>query len=234
MWSVRSRGPAHVVAHRCLELQRAARPRGFAARLFGLDPLHPDAVAAYRGALRELRVGGILAQLGPGWRVLHALPQDEPGREIDHLVIGPAGVFTVTSAPAAATAEARAASRLLTRASGSPVVAQPIVAVLDARGGAVPSSETVVVGAHRLVRHLRSLPTRLAPDLVATVARAAEELTTWRPFDAAVMQHTDPAGAFAALRDEVDRARERRTIWRIALVAAVALTVFGEASLLFS
>ena len=81
-WTLRSRGPAHAVSHRCLELQRRARPRGRLARLLGVDPLHPDAVGAYREALGERRIGGLLAQLGAGWRVLHAVPYKGKDEEI--------------------------------------------------------------------------------------------------------------------------------------------------------
>jgi hypothetical protein len=235
MWSLRSRGPAHTASLRVLDVQRAAGPRGFLARLFGADPLHPDAVGSYRGALGELRVGRMLRDLGPEWRVLHALPHGEDS-DIDHLVIGPAGVFSVTSRLAGAEGDARAASRVLTRASGAPVVATPVVAVLDTASirTADPAQPVALVAAHRLVRHLRDLPIVYGPDLVATLARAAEDWTAWRPFAAEPPRHRDPVDAFEQLREEIQHAHERRTIWRNATVAGVLVTFFGVASALFS
>jgi hypothetical protein len=255
-WSLRSRGPAHVVSHKCLAVQRAARPRHFLGRLFGLDPLHPDAVDWYRGAIGELRVGRALQALGPGWRVLHAVPHGDA--DIDHLAIGPAGVFTITARNhpgrrvwvggqalfvdgrrttdiRSAMRDARAASRTLTRVTGTVIVADPIVAVVDPaqiRHGD-ETEPVAVVNARSLVEHLRGLPAVLAPDLVASVARVAEEWTTWHPFgiDGG---HIDPDDDFDGLRYEVDRARERRAIWRLAAVAGIAITTFGVASALFA
>lgn len=211
-WSLRSRGPAHAVSHRCLERQREARPRGAFARLLGVDPLHPDAADDYRTALGERRVGGVLGELGDGWRVLHAVPYGDTD-DIDHLVIGPPGVFAVTSSAAAAQHDARSASRMLTRAMGSRVVAEPVVA----------SPHDV----HGLVERLRGLPARLEADLVATITRAAEEWTTWRPFGVDLPVHTDPDHAFDRLRIEVERARRRRLTWTFAGFAAVPIAVFA-------
>jgi hypothetical protein len=52
------------------------------------------------GAEGEELVGAQLARLtarDPRWRVLHAVPVGDKGADIDHLVIGPAGVFTLNS-----------------------------------------------------------------------------------------------------------------------------------------
>jgi hypothetical protein len=196
-------------------LQRRARSRGRLARILGFDPLHPDAVDAYRGALGERQMGGLLAGLGAGWRVLHAVPYGEFD-EIDHLVIGPPGVFAVTSTAAAAHPDARSASRLLTRAIGRRVVAEPLVAT--------------VADAQRAISALRRRPAQLEADLVARIARAAEEWTTWRPFGVDLPSHTDPDAAFERLHVEVVRARRARLLWGLASVTLVALALFGTAS----
>lgn len=252
-WSLRPRGPAHEVSRRCLELQRGARPRGMLGRLFGQDPLHPDAVAAYRGALGQLRVGRLLGDLGPGWTVLHGVPVGDA--DIDHLVIGPGGVFAIDArhhvgrhlraagdilfvdgAPTAVLPAARhlaqAASRTLSRALAFPVHATPLVASVAPRslrhGGA--RGEVDVVRARALVAHLRARATGLGPELAAAIARAAEELTTWRPLGDDVSAPLDPGRAFALLRAEVDRARARRMFWRVAASVALALLAVGTAS----
>jgi Nuclease-related domain. len=232
-WTLRSRGPAHAASHRCLALQRRARPRGPLARLFGVSPLHPDAVAWFRGALAERRVGRVLGRLGDGWRVLHAVPYGEDGGDIDHLVIGPAGVFTINAAAHAPAAvdEARAASRFLSRATGATVDATPLVALVSSAAPAPAAlGAPVAVPASRLVRYLSSRPTRLAPDVVAIVTRAAEEWTTWRPFGVDLPVHTDPDAAFARLHADVVGARVVRAAWGALALAAVVVALVASAS----
>lgn len=235
-WSLRSRGPAHVVSHRCLDAQRAARPRSVADRVFGVDPLHPDAVPWYRSALVERRVGRLLAGLGDAWRVLHSVPHDT--RDIDHLVIGPPGVVTVsTGGVVAAELEARTVLRVLARATGIAVTVTPIV-VADAAPRpphdmvAPLRPSTPLVELRRLVPHLRSLPATLEPDAIATIARAAEEWTTWRPFGVDERHH-DPDVAFERLHTSVVGARRRRTAWAIAGILILTAPGFALASGLF-
>jgi hypothetical protein len=259
MWSLRSRGPAHAVIHRCLDAQRTAPPRGRLWRTFGGDPVQPAAAKWYHEAIGELRVAEVLGQLGEGWHVVHAVPHSSADAEIDHVLVGPPGVLTLavehragrriqvsgsvlyvdghrTAALPAVDHQARLVSRVLSRAVGIPVVATPLVVVVDAvriTRGAL-RSPAAVVDARELVAHLRAQPTRLPADLVRTIARAAEEWTTWRPFGHDAMTHRDPGHAFAQLRDEVARARGRRRLWGVAGVAALAVTAFGAASGLFS
>ena len=56
-----------------------------------------DSVAWFLGAKGERVVGSILDTLPPEWTVLHALPQGARNSSIDHLVVGPGGVFTITT-----------------------------------------------------------------------------------------------------------------------------------------
>jgi hypothetical protein len=66
-------------------------------RFFGADPLTQDNHPWYKGALGEIAVGGVLARLGTEWMVLHAVPVGAGSSDIDHVLIGPAGVFTVNT-----------------------------------------------------------------------------------------------------------------------------------------
>lgn len=62
--------------------------------------VHTDERAWRIGADGEEAVGNQLDKLAgkdPRWRVLHAVPVGERGSDIDHLVIGPAGVFTINT-----------------------------------------------------------------------------------------------------------------------------------------
>lgn len=49
------------------------------------------------GYVGEAQVGRELELLGPEWRILHGVPVGTRGSDIDHVVIGPAGVFTVNT-----------------------------------------------------------------------------------------------------------------------------------------
>ena len=65
---------------------------------------HPDTVIIddeargwYWGVLGERRVADILSMFGEGWASLHSIPVGTGSSDIDHLVIGPAGVFTINT-----------------------------------------------------------------------------------------------------------------------------------------
>lgn len=78
------------------EAQLAAHPiRSRLARLFDAKT---DERAWRVGAEGEESVGRRLDKLvSRGWRVLHSIPVGERGSDIDHLLIGPGGVWTVNT-----------------------------------------------------------------------------------------------------------------------------------------
>ena len=157
----------------------------------------PDAVAWRRGAAGERRTARLLDPLERhGWAVLHDLAVPGSRANIDHLVIGPGGVFVIDSKqyrsrlqldgsgrlwhgryPLAPTLRAvefeadRAAQVLV----DPDVVVVPIVAV---HGAPVPWGKVVmngvpVVAARRLPSMLRQLPAVLGPERVAGLANEA-------------------------------------------------------------
>lgn len=80
-----------------LALKQAAPVRTFVARVLGV---HTDERAWRIGADGEEKVAARLAKLAkkdPRWTFLHAIPVGENGSDIDHLVVGPGGVFTLNS-----------------------------------------------------------------------------------------------------------------------------------------
>jgi hypothetical protein len=153
-----------------------------------------DAVAWRRGAVGERRTARLLGQLErQGWVVLHDLAVPGSQTNIDHLVIGPGGVFVIDSkqyrgrlqldpsgrlwhgryplAPAlgAVSFEADQAAQVLTDPD---VVVRPIVAV---HGVQVPWGKLVIAGvpvvpARRLPSRLRALPAVLGSERIAAVA----------------------------------------------------------------
>jgi hypothetical protein len=156
----------------------------------------PETRAWRRGAVGERRTARLLARLERhGWAVLHDLAVPGSRANIDHLVIGPGGVFVVDSklysgklhlAPGgslwhgrypmgpvlrAVRFEADQAAQVL--APGVEVV--PLVAV---HGAQVPWGKLVadgvpVVAARRLPELLRHLPAVLGPERVAGLANQA-------------------------------------------------------------
>jgi hypothetical protein len=156
-----------------------------------------DAVAWRRGVAGERRTARLLAALGrQGWAVLHDLAVPGSVANIDHLVIGPGGVFVIDSkqyrgqlrlhpsgklwhgrhplAPTlhAVSWEADQAAQVLPD-PGMAVV--PIVAVHGAQvpWGKVVTDGVPVLSARRLPSMLRQLPVVLGPERVAWLADQA-------------------------------------------------------------
>gem|GEM_PF-583342 len=157
----------------------------------------PDAVAWRRGAAGERRTARLLGPLErQGWAVLHDLAVPGSQANIDHLVIGPGGVFVVDSKQYRGRLQLDPSGRLwhgryplgptlravdfeadqTARVLPDPGVAVvPIVAV---HGAQVPWDKVVtdgvpVVAARRLPSLLRALPAVLGPERVAWLADQA-------------------------------------------------------------
>ena len=157
----------------------------------------PEAVAWRRGAVGERRTAHLLAPLERhGWAVLHDLAVPGSQANLDHLVIGPGGVFVIDSkqyrgrlqldpsgrlwhgryplAPAlgAVSFEADQAAQVLPDPG---VAVVPIIAVHGAQApwGKVVNDGVPVVSARRLPSMLRALPAVLGPERVAWLADQA-------------------------------------------------------------
>ena len=157
----------------------------------------PDASAWQRGAAGERRTARLLDPLARhGWVVLHDLAIPGSRANLDHLVIGPGGVFVIDSKqyrgrlqldptgrlwhgryPLAATLravsfEADQAAQVLPDPG---VAVVPIVAVHGAQvpWGKVVTNGVPVVAARRLPSMLRALPLVLGPERVAALADQA-------------------------------------------------------------
>jgi hypothetical protein len=173
---------------------------GLAAVVAGLGlrfRASPDAVAWRRGAAGERRTAHLLGPLGRhGWVVLHDLAVPGSRANLDHLAIGPGGVFVIDSkqyrgrlqldrsgrlwhgryplAPIlhAVSFEADQAARVLPDPG---VAVVPIVAIHGAQvpWGKVVTDGVPVVPARRLPSMLRQLPAVLGPERVATLADQA-------------------------------------------------------------
>jgi len=158
------------------------------------------------GAAGEQRVGAALSVLTrrePLWQALHSIPAGSRGSDIDHVVMGPGGVYTLNTKhhrrrrvwvggdvvllggqyqPYVRNSrhEAARASRLLSAACGFPVPVRGLVVVVGAhlRVKAQPA-DVVVLDERGLGRWLREQPVRLDTAALSHVYAAARRASTW-------------------------------------------------------
>lgn len=197
--------PGAAARARARALRDAAPVRTFFARLVNLRT--PE--RAWRiGADGEERVAAQLARLvdlDPRWRVLHAVPVGEAGADIDHLVIGPGGIFTLNTKhhPGAALwvggdtfmvngqrqpyvrksrYEAGRAARLLMAAAGLPLRVDGIIVPVGARSLTIKTApaDVVVVPRRQLTAWLLNRRGVLDERTLAIVWEAARRSTTWQ------------------------------------------------------
>lgn len=235
--------PAAAVKAELLRVQENARPRSRGARFFGRSPLTTDSRPWYLGALGELDVARRLASLGTDWFVLHSVPVGTRGSDIDHVLIGPAGVFTLNTKHHAggrvwvgsqrlmvngqktdhlrnARYEASRAERLLRTALGEEVAVRAVVVVVGA--GSVTyrdrPADVSVVTAPQLLRWLRKQNPVLEPAEVSRISEAASTDATWSAEPGPVADES----AFAALQQDVEAARRVRMTWGATVVVGTA------------
>ena len=237
------RRPATSVIAECLRVQASVPPNSALQRFFGVSPLGREAEPWFTGALGELDVAQRLGRLGAGWYVLHSVPIGTGASDLDHVVIGPAGVFTIntkhhrgqhvwiggrrilvngqrTDHLRNAKYEAKRTSQLLSLAARALIEVTPIIAVVGARRMTVRERphDVVVLREAELVRWLQRHPETLGPTQVQHVAALVAQPATWRRMpETDVVDHS----AFERLRAAVDRARSRRRGWAFVIVAAV-------------
>lgn len=187
------------------EREAQGRLRHTVARLTGAKT---DERAWRIGADGEEAVASQLAKLGPQWRVLHAVRVGNNGSDIDHVVIGPTGVFTVNAKhhprsniwvggdtflvngqrlPYVRNSrhEASRAARVLTDHAGFPVEAVGVIAVMGAHNGFTikrqPEDGTVVVVPRkRISQVLARLKPRLSAREIDAIYDVARRSSTWR------------------------------------------------------
>lgn len=222
------RRPATSVIAECLRVQATVPENSAVQRFFGVSPLARDAEPWYVGALGELEVARRLAALGPGWYVLHSVPVGTGTSDLDHVVIGPGGVFTIntkhhrgqnvwvgakrilvngqrTDHLRNAAYEAKRTSKLLSGAARMLVDVTPIVAIVGARRMTVRERphDVIVLHDHELVRRLQRHPATLTREQVQHVAAVAARPAAWKRMpETEVVDHT----AFDRLHAAIGRA----------------------------
>ena len=192
--------PGQAAREKALELRQEAPVKAVLARILGAHRTERDFRVAADG---EEEVGRRLGKLGPGWHVIHAVPIGTRGSDIDHVVIGPPGVFTLntknhtgknvwvhersvkvsgqsTDYLRNSRYEAQRSSKLLTAACGFPVGVHPLIVVMAAELTikAQPPDVTVV-GRKQITEWLSNRSALLVADQVEAIYEIARRDTTW-------------------------------------------------------
>jgi hypothetical protein len=175
------------------------------ARVLGV---HTDERAWRIGADGEEKVAAQLARVAkkdPRWRFLHAIPVGDRGSDIDHLIIGPGGIFTVnaknhpkakiwvggntfmvngTKIPYVRNAryEAGRAAKLLTAACGFPVHVEGLIVTVNAEDVTVKTQPdgVHVTWRNNLAKWLLRHCDIHTPETLNAVYEAARRSTSWR------------------------------------------------------
>jgi hypothetical protein len=231
----------------CLSAQATAPRRSALGRAFGTSVLSDASRKPYVEALGELHVADELSRLGADWVILHDVPVGERGQVIDHLAIGPAGVFAIdiihqpaswvtvrgdvlaiNGAPRphliASRDLATDASVDLTLAAGINVPVSGLIVFVAPQSVSVRDApdDVGVTSDRALQKWLAGRERILDSATVRRIADAAAEPRTWR----GALPHRTPgfdAAAFDALRIDVQRAWLARGFWAAVLITAAAI-----------
>ena len=185
---------------------RDATPRGLVARMWGPDADVRAQKLGAKGAEKGAeKVARELSWLDSEWHVLHAVEIADGRTNIDHVLIGPAGVIAVNTKrhPRAkasigewrvtvngqptdhlrnARHEARRASRLLSTACGHPVPVQAAIVFVDLDDFTVDQmpKDVYITTRRSLLVWLKSLPETTDAQTVELIYARARFSTTWQ------------------------------------------------------
>ena len=261
--ALRATSRTYPIVREFLRLGTIRKNRSFLARTLGVNPLPSASRALYRGALGEIAVSDALAQLGPGWVVLDSVPVAKDGGDVDHVVIGPCGVYTIAVRNHAGRAiwvggavvlvdgervphireaefEAVRAAQLLSDAVGFRVEVTPCLVVIDPRSLTVarPPRRVAILTPRELRPWLKCLAHAYPQEQLDQLGAAASQRETWHDRPLSVDDALDAFTQFRRIQDEVNQASRLRLAWitgGLVLLWLAALVSIGEvaAGLLF-
>lgn len=174
--------------------------RSFLGMVLGV---HTDEKAWRTGAQGEELVAARLKKLPDTWRVFHDISIDEADHNVDHIVIGPGGVFSLNAKKLTGTVwvaerairvnghptdflrkarwEGSAVARRLSAAAKGPVEVRPVIVVIaDQLKEKAQPLDVAVVARRKIVQWLEAQPPQLDPTAVAQLAASVGEPSTWR------------------------------------------------------
>jgi hypothetical protein len=193
--------PGASVRSKALEARRSEPVWTLLSRVASV---HTDERAWRTGVKGEELVARELARLDSRWHVLHSIPIGDCA-DIDHLVIGPAGVFSLNAKHHKYAAvfvdgdlvtvnghqqpyveksrhEARRVSRVLSEAVGVEVATRGVVVVVNVGQFTISrqSKDVLVVDRRRIRRRLLSLPAVDDSAYRERLFQVARRSSTWR------------------------------------------------------
>jgi len=197
--------PGAEAREQALAARDAAPVKTVFARVLGV---HTHERALRIGADGEEKVAARIDKAmrkDPRWRVLHAIPVGTRGSDIDHLLVGPGGVFTVNAKhhPGAkiwvggntflvdghrqpyirnSRYESERAAKLLTTACGFPVNVEGLIVTVNAEDVVIKTQPdgVHVTWRNNLAKWLLRLGPVLTDDQIVAVYEKARRSTTWR------------------------------------------------------
>jgi hypothetical protein len=158
------------------------------------------------GAMGEETVAQELSRIGRtgNWRFVHSVPVGTRGSDIDHVLVGPGGVFTINTKAHRDSRiwvgpntimvgghkqpylrnsrhEANRASKLLSAATGFEVTAHPVIAIVDPRNVTYrnPPVDVTVVTRRGLKRWVSKLVPVLDDGQIEAIFSSVRRSTTW-------------------------------------------------------
>jgi hypothetical protein len=162
-----------------------------------------DEAALRKGIDGEEKVVRRLSLLGTEWRSLHSIPVSASGADVDHLLIGPAGVFTLNTKNhlghsvwvardvfmvdgftqdyvACSRAQSARAARTLTSECGFDVEVEPVIVVAAQNFCVKEDPRDVHVVELDILRFwLKRRPEILTRSTVATIFESARDSAVW-------------------------------------------------------
>jgi hypothetical protein len=192
--------PGTHLEEQAVALRQAAPSRTFLARMLRV---HTEERAYRIGGKGERQVGSQLDKLGPRWHALHSIVISETGTDIDHLVIGPGGVFCINSKNRpgkkvwvggdtvlvsgqkqafvrTSRNEGKKVSRILEEACGHPVLVTPMIVIANGELTVKEQPRGVrFCSRRRLPKWLREHPQVLSDGEVERIFSIARRSTTW-------------------------------------------------------
>jgi|ERR1035437_8913224 hypothetical protein len=194
--------PGDALRRKSSEIREVSPVRVFVAKVLGV---HTTERAWRRGADGEEEVARQLNKLGASWHVLHGVPVGPNETDIDHIVIGPAGVFTLntknhlgkrvtvyeyaiyvsgTKQPylSKSRAEGKRSSKILSTACGFEVMVKPVVVIIASELVFKGSPKDVnVVGRRKVADWIGRRPSQLSTDQIESIYEVARRRSTWIP-----------------------------------------------------
>ncbi|WP_241979689.1 nuclease-related domain-containing protein [Cryobacterium suzukii] len=225
-------------------------PQSRLARALGAAPLDANELSWLRAAQAEMIVGDILTRLPDDYTVYHSLPIRSTAFWVDHLVVGPGGVFSINakthwdrdlngsprSIPIGnhampylrdARFESAQITALLAKVMPEAAVVEPLIVLVNPHKillNRKPNAVTVI-DSPRLRRWIVARPRTFSPEQQAAVTALIDAPATWR----AAITPLAPVhlhARFTALEQQVAAARIRRTTFTV-LAAAAAATLLA-------